>query len=78
MSETLEHFPQPFRDLRLSSPIAVLHCSYCMPGEAFGRDVAFVAREELLSDEEIARVCGVFVSRSTAMAPKIEMSYIDG
>jgi hypothetical protein len=49
-----------------------------MPGEAFGRDVAFVAREELLSDEEIARVCGVFVSRSTAMAPKIEMSYIDG
>ncbi|CAN5546751.1 GTP 3',8-cyclase MoaA [soil metagenome] len=36
-------------------------CTYCMPREVFGRDFLFLAREELLSFEEITRLARLFV-----------------
>jgi GTP 3',8-cyclase len=35
---------------------------YCMPKEVFGRDYAFMPREELLSFEEIERLARIFVA----------------
>ncbi|MFP5220042.1 MAG: GTP 3',8-cyclase MoaA [Actinomycetes bacterium] len=51
------------RDLRLSvTDRCNFRCPYCMPREAFGRDHAFLQRQELLSFEELQRVVGVFAS----------------
>ena len=49
------------RDLRISvTDRCNFRCTYCMPKEVFGRDFAFVPREELLTFEEIARLAKVF------------------
>jgi cyclic pyranopterin phosphate synthase len=51
------------RDLRISvTDRCNFRCPYCMPGEVFGRDYAFLPRDEILSYEEIDRLAGVFVS----------------
>ena len=53
---------RPLRDLRISiTDRCNFRCTYCMPKEVFGRDFAFLPREELLSFEEIARVARLFV-----------------
>jgi cyclic pyranopterin phosphate synthase len=53
---------RPLRDLRISvTDRCNFRCTYCMPKEAFGVDHAFLAREELLSFEEIERLVRVFV-----------------
>jgi cyclic pyranopterin phosphate synthase len=50
------------RDLRISvTDRCNFRCPYCMPSEVFGRDYAFLPREEILSYEEIDRLAGVFV-----------------
>ncbi len=50
------------RDLRISvTDRCNFRCRYCMPREVFGPDFAFLAREELLTFEEIARVVRVAV-----------------
>jgi cyclic pyranopterin phosphate synthase len=36
-------------------------CPYCMPAEVFGRDFAFLPREQVLSFEEISRLASIFV-----------------
>ena len=52
---------RPLRDLRISvTDRCNFRCTYCMPREVFGRDYAFLARSELLSFEEIARLVRVF------------------
>ncbi len=38
-------------------------CTYCMPKEIFGRDYEFLARDLLLSFEEITRLARLFVDR---------------
>ena len=49
------------RDLRISvTDRCNFRCVYCMPKEVFGRDYAFLARTDLLTFEEIARLAGVF------------------
>jgi cyclic pyranopterin phosphate synthase len=49
------------RDLRISvTDRCNFRCVYCMPKEIFGRDYAFLPRQELLSFEEIARVARAF------------------
>ena len=54
---------RPVRDLRISvTDRCNFRCTYCMPKEVFGRDFAFLRREELLTFEEIARLAGVFVT----------------
>ena len=53
----LDRLERPLCDLRISvTDRCNLRCRYCMPREVFGRDFAFLAREELLSYEEITLV----------------------
>jgi GTP 3',8-cyclase len=63
MTATVDQLSRPLRDLRISvTDRCNLRCPYCMPREAFGPDHAFVARGELLSFEEIERVCRQFAA----------------
>jgi cyclic pyranopterin phosphate synthase len=53
---------RPIRDLRISvTDRCNFRCPYCMPKEVFGRDFAFLRRDELLTFEEVARLARVFV-----------------
>ncbi|HYI12936.1 MAG TPA: GTP 3',8-cyclase MoaA [Thermoanaerobaculia bacterium] len=59
LSDTLR---RPVRDLRISvTDRCNFRCTYCMPKEVFGRDFAFLHRDELLTFEEIARLARLFV-----------------
>jgi hypothetical protein len=52
------------RDLRISvTDRCNFRCVYCMPKEVFGRDYRFLAHDDLLTFEEIARVARVFVDK---------------
>ena len=54
---------RPLRDLRISvTDRCNFRCPYCMPKEVFGRDYAFLPREQLLSFEEITRLARIFVA----------------
>ena len=51
------------RDLRISvTDRCNFRCTYCMPKEVFGRDYAFLPRDQVLSFEEIERTARIFVS----------------
>lgn len=55
---------RPVRDLRISiTDRCNFRCVYCMPKTVFGRDYPFLARAELLSFEEIARIARLFATR---------------
>jgi cyclic pyranopterin phosphate synthase len=55
---------RPLRDLRISvTDRCNFRCIYCMPREIFGRDYAFVPREDLLTFEEITRLTRVAISQ---------------
>ena len=48
---------RPLRDLRISvTDRCQFRCTYCMPREVFGRDFAFLPRDELLTFEELTRL----------------------
>ena len=50
------------RDLRISvTDRCNFRCPYCMPAEVFGRDFAFLPKEQVLSFEEITRLASIFV-----------------
>jgi GTP 3',8-cyclase len=52
---------RPIRDLRISvTDRCQFRCAYCMPREVFGRDYAFLPREQLLTFEELTRVARIF------------------
>ena len=52
---------RPLHDLRISvTDRCNFRCTYCMPKEVFGRDHEFLARELLLSFEEITRLTRLF------------------
>src|SRR5437016_8774329 len=52
---------RPRRDLRISvTDRCQFRCTYCMPREVFGRDFAFLPREQLLTFEELTRLARVF------------------
>jgi GTP 3',8-cyclase len=60
MPATFDRFLRPFTDLRVSvTDRCNLRCPYCMPREVFGSGFSFMARDELLTFEEIARICRV-------------------
>jgi GTP 3',8-cyclase len=62
MAEVLDRMSRPLRDLRVSvTDRCNLRCSYCMPSEVFDRDFAFMPAYDLLSFEEIARLCAISV-----------------
>ncbi|MEA2619604.1 MAG: 3,8-cyclase [Chloroflexota bacterium] len=51
------------RDLRISvTDRCNFRCTYCMPAEIFGKDYAFLPRDQVLSFEEITRAARIFVS----------------
>ncbi len=51
------------RDLRISvTDRCNFRCVYCMPKEVFGKDYPYLAHDQLLSFEEIARLAKVFVA----------------
>src|SRR3989304_9979525 len=53
---------RPLHDLRISvTDRCNFRCTYCMPKEVFGHDYEFLARELLLTFEEIARLTRLFV-----------------
>lgn len=55
-----DRFDRSLRDLRISvTDRCNFRCVYCMPRSVFGRDYAFLDREELLSFEEIERIARV-------------------
>src|SRR3954468_18040976 len=59
----LDALGRPLRDLRISvTDRCNFRCTYCMPKEVFGRDFAFLARAELLTFEEIARLAQLFAN----------------
>ena len=54
---------RPLADLRISvTDRCNFRCTYCMPRETFGADFPFLARDELLSYEEITRIARQFVA----------------
>ncbi|MGH3267535.1 MAG: GTP 3',8-cyclase MoaA, partial [Trebonia sp.] len=54
---------RPLRDLRISvTDRCQFRCTYCMPREVFGRDFAFLPREQLLTFEELTRLARVFAA----------------
>ncbi len=61
--EPLDRLGRPLRDLRISvTDRCNFRCTYCMPKEIFGRDYAFLPRDQVLSFEEIERAARAFVS----------------
>jgi cyclic pyranopterin phosphate synthase len=57
----LDQLGRPVRDLRLSvTDRCNFRCIYCMPRESFGANHAFLARAEILTYEEFARLVSVF------------------
>jgi len=58
---TLDRLSRPLRDLRVSvTDRCNLRCPYCLPRDAFGEGFAFMPHRELLTFEEITRICRVF------------------
>jgi cyclic pyranopterin phosphate synthase len=58
--ELPDRLGRPMRDLRISiTDRCNFRCVYCMPKAVFGRDYAFLDRDELLSFDEIVRIARV-------------------
>ena len=63
MSQVLDAFGRPLRDLRISvTDRCNFRCTYCMPKEVFGHEYRFLDRRELLDFDEITRVARIAVS----------------
>jgi GTP 3',8-cyclase len=63
----LDTLGRPLQALRISvTDRCNFRCGYCMPREAFGPDHPFLAREALLSFEEITRLARIFTGLGVA------------
>jgi cyclic pyranopterin phosphate synthase len=61
--DPLDRLGRPLRDLRISvTDRCNFRCTYCMPKEVFGRDYAFLPRDQVLTFEEIERAARAFVT----------------
>ncbi len=59
----LDTLGRPLHDLRISvTDRCNFRCTYCMPKEVFGRDYAFLPKDQVLSFEEIERAARAFVA----------------
>ncbi len=59
----LDRLGRPLHDLRISvTDRCNFRCTYCMPKEVFGRDYAFLPKDQVLAFEEIERAAGAFVA----------------
>jgi cyclic pyranopterin phosphate synthase len=60
-TELTDRFDRPLHDLRISvTDRCNFRCTYCMPKGVFGRDYAFLPRQQLLTFEEIERLARIF------------------
>ena len=67
MSSVLDRRSRPIRDLRISvTDRCNFRCTYCMPKEVFGRDFAFLPRDQLLTFEEITRLATAFAAEGVS------------
>jgi cyclic pyranopterin phosphate synthase len=67
MAATLDRLSRPLSDLRVSvTDRCNLRCRYCLPREAFARGFTFMPAAELLSFEEITRLCRIFAGLGVA------------
>jgi cyclic pyranopterin phosphate synthase len=63
----LDRLGRPLHDLRISvTDRCNFRCTYCMPKEIYGRDFAFLPKDQILSLEEIHRAAWAFVSLGVA------------
>ncbi|MBF6604821.1 MAG: GTP 3',8-cyclase MoaA [Chloroflexi bacterium] len=63
----VDRLGRPIHDLRISvTDRCNFRCVYCMPKEVFGRDFAFLPRDQVLTFEEIERLARVFVGLGAA------------
>ena len=61
-AKPLDRLGRPLHDLRISvTDRCNFRCVYCMPKEVFGRDYAFLPKDQVLSFEEIHRAAAAFV-----------------
>ncbi|WP_194841637.1 GTP 3',8-cyclase MoaA [Sporosarcina obsidiansis] len=61
MDAVVDQLGRPIRDLRISvTDRCNFRCTYCMPKEIFGDDFLFLAKNELLSFEELERLARIF------------------
>ncbi|PIC89272.1 GTP 3',8-cyclase MoaA [Sporosarcina sp. P21c] len=61
MNAIVDQLGRPIRDLRISvTDRCNFRCTYCMPKEVFGDDFLFLAKNELLSFEELERLARIF------------------
>ena len=59
----LDRLGRPLHDLRISvTDRCNFRCTYCMPKEIFGRDYAFLPKDQVLSFEEIERAARAFTT----------------
>ena len=62
IGQPLDRLARPLHDLRISvTDRCNFRCTYCMPKEIFGRDYAFLPKDQVLSFEEIHRAASAFV-----------------
>jgi cyclic pyranopterin phosphate synthase len=58
----LDRLGRPLHDLRISvTDRCNFRCTYCMPKEVFGRDYAFLPKDQVLTFEEIERAARAFI-----------------
>ena len=61
-AQPLDLLGRPLHDLRISvTDRCNFRCTYCMPKEIFGRDYAFLPKDQVLTFEEIHRAARAFV-----------------
>ena len=60
-ARVVDRLGRRFHDLRISvTDRCNFRCTYCMPKEVYGRDFAFLPRDQVLTFEEIVRLAGLF------------------
>lgn len=63
----LDTMQRPLQDLRISvTDRCNFRCGYCMPKEIFNREYQFLARDQLLSFEEVTRVARILVEKGVS------------
>ena len=62
-AQVKDKFERPLRDLRISvTDRCNFRCPYCMPADVFGKDYAFLPKQEILSFEELERLARAFAA----------------